>query len=131
MEFTFQGRAPGKKIGSRIAEQGVAKKMWDNFGKAMVDIISNPKGLTRGFGTSVIPFPRFLYNSIKFQLEYSPLGLVDALLSDAGRAARRGRLFNKESDKLFDYGPRTYDYSEIGKGVICLLYTSPSPRDRG
>ena len=118
MEFTFQGRAPGTKIGSRIAEQGYVKQMWDHFGKAMVDIISNPKGLTRGFGTSVIPFPRFLYNSIKFQLEYSPIGLLDALASDGIRAARRGKLLGGDSDKLFDYGPRTYDYSEIGKGAM-------------
>lgn len=121
MEFTFQGRSTGSKVGSGLAEKGVVAKGFDTFGKAMVDLIANPTGLTKGFGTSLIPFPRFLYNSLKFQLEYSPFGLLDATFSDLGRAARRGN--DGKGRKAFitgklDYGPRTYDYSAIGKGSI-------------
>lgn len=101
MEFTFQGRTARSRadnIGSRSAPKTNLMHGYDTVMKHFVKIMSNPGP------TALIPFPRFLYNALKFQLEYSPIGLFDAVGSKAFRAARG------QADK-------TYDFSAIGKGI--------------
>ncbi len=54
---------------------------WGTLGRKFTDFVTSMPG-----ATFVMPFPRFLLNSLKFQFEYSPLGMLK-LLSPAERAA--------------------------------------------
>ncbi|MFH1624478.1 MAG: hypothetical protein ABID54_04895 [Pseudomonadota bacterium] len=54
---------------------------WGSIGRKFTDFVTSLPG-----ATFVMPFPRFLINSLKFQFEYSPLGILK-LLSPAERAA--------------------------------------------
>ena len=52
----------------------------------------------------------------------------------ADRDIMLGPLFKKiweNGDQPYDYYLNQEDYDENDKYVVCLLYTSPSPRDRG
>ena len=101
MEFTFQGRtARGKQdtLGTRLRPKTNLMHGYDTLMRHFVKIMSNPGP------TALIPFPRFLYNAIKFQIEHSPIGLMDALGSRAYRKLR-----GRSND--------VYDFSDIGKGI--------------
>ncbi len=54
---------------------------WGTIGRKFTDFVTSMPG-----ATFIMPFPRFLLNSLKFQFEYSPLGILK-LLSPAERAA--------------------------------------------
>jgi hypothetical protein len=54
---------------------------YGTIGKKFVDFVTSMPG-----ATFILPFPRFMINSLKFNFEYSPLGLLK-LLSPAERAA--------------------------------------------
>ncbi len=104
LDFTFQGQVGAR--GSASEAIGPAKGIFDYFAKPIVKLLSTPV-----LGTAAIPFPRFLYNALKFQIEYSPLGLADALFSKANKA----RLYKAADQNT----KKTYqDYSDLGKGVV-------------
>ncbi len=54
---------------------------WGTIGRKFTDFVTSMPG-----ATLVMPFPRFLLNSLKFQFEYSPLGALK-LLSSSERVA--------------------------------------------
>jgi len=104
LDFTFQGRVGSR--GSASESVGPIKATFDTIAKPLVDALSTP-----AIGTGFVAFPRFLYNSLKFQIEYSPIGLGDALYSKIVK-----RKLYKAADKNTK---KTYqDYSDIGKGAV-------------
>ena len=79
-----------KEIPTEVIEKSVGKALemtfaespkYGTIGKKFVDFVTSMPG-----ATFIIPFPRFMINSLKFNFEYSPLGLLK-LLSPAERAA--------------------------------------------
>ena len=104
LEFTFQANVGAR--GSATYARGPIIRGYDNIMKPLVKLLSSPYG-----GTAIIPFPRFLYNAMKFQIEHSPLGYLDALMSQAGK-----RSMKKAVDKAEPLTPK--DFSRIGKATI-------------
>ena len=112
LEFTFQGEV-GAQAGTAIGKTWLING-FDKLAKPLVRAISTPV-----LGTAFVPFPRFLYNAIKFQLEYSPFGLLSALTSKKTYRA----IDNAVPDTMLSKGKKkvtnlTQDYSEIGKGIM-------------
>ena len=79
-----------KEIPKEIVEKSVGKALemtfaetprYGTIGRKFVDFVTSMPG-----ATFIIPFPRFMINSLKFNFEYSPLGLLK-LLSPAERVA--------------------------------------------
>lgn len=54
---------------------------WGTMSKKLIDAVNSVPG-----ASLAIPFPRFMYNAIKFQYEYSPIGIL-SYLSPTERAA--------------------------------------------
>ena len=65
LDFTFQGNVGVR--GTRTYAEGPIIQSFDYIAKPLVKLLSTPVA-----GTAFIPFPRFLYNALKFQIEYSP-----------------------------------------------------------
>tara|TARA_R100001082_G_scaffold59425_1_gene32968 strand:- start:26 stop:3748 length:3723 start_codon:yes stop_codon:yes gene_type:complete len=131
MEFTFQGRT-ARNIedlpGSRSRPKTKAMHAYDSFMKGFVNIV------TQYGGTPLVPFPRFLYNALKYMGEYSPIGLLDAASSTVFRKARqnfyeyKGKIDDevvgkniKNIGKSKRTSESTYDFSAIGKGLTGTL----------
>jgi hypothetical protein len=64
----------------------ISKGGFDAFAGRIVEIINNLPFLL----TNIIPFPRFLMNAIKFQYDYSPLGILSFLSKGARAELARG-----------------------------------------
>jgi hypothetical protein len=68
------------------------------WGKGFVNLVNSMRPVT----TSVLPFPRFLVNAMKFNMEYSPLGFfrpAKEILKGTGKIAEK-------------------DYSDISKAIV-------------
>ncbi len=79
-----------KDIPQEVVEKAVSKALemtfaetpkWGTIGQKFVSFVTSMPG-----ATFILPFPRFLVNSLKFNFEYSPMGLLK-LLSAKERAA--------------------------------------------
>lgn len=103
LDFTFQGNVGAR--GTKTYAEGPIIQGFDYVAKPLVKLLSTPVA-----GTAFIPFPRFLYNALKFQIEYSPFGAVDALWNKAVRE-RFGTIVDKDAAKL------PADYSRLGKSI--------------
>ena len=64
----------------------ISKGGFDAFAGRIIQIINNAPFLL----TNIIPFPRFLMNAIKFQYDYSPLGILSFLSKGARAELARG-----------------------------------------
>jgi hypothetical protein len=64
----------------------IYKGGFDAFAGRIIEIINNAPFLL----TNIIPFPRFLMNAIKFQYDYSPLGILSFLSKGARAELSRG-----------------------------------------
>ena len=64
----------------------ISKGGFDAFAGRIVEVINNLPFLL----TNIIPFPRFLMNAIKFQYDYSPLGILSFLSKGARAELARG-----------------------------------------
>jgi len=64
----------------------ISKGGFDAFAGRIIGIINNAPFLL----TNIIPFPRFLMNAIKFQYDYSPLGILSFLSKGARAELARG-----------------------------------------
>lgn len=64
----------------------ISKGGFDAFAGRIIEIINNAPFLL----TNIIPFPRFLMNAIKFQYDYSPLGILSFLSKGARAELSRG-----------------------------------------
>jgi hypothetical protein len=64
----------------------ISKGGFDAFAGRIIKVINNLPFLL----TNIIPFPRFLMNAIKFQYDYSPLGILSFLSKGARAELSRG-----------------------------------------
>lgn len=64
----------------------ISKGGFDAFAGRIIGVINNAPFLL----TNIIPFPRFLMNAIKFQYDYSPLGILSFLSKGARAELARG-----------------------------------------
>jgi len=64
----------------------ISKGGFDAFAGRIIEVINNLPFLL----TNIIPFPRFLMNAIKFQYDYSPLGILSFLSKGARAELARG-----------------------------------------
>lgn len=64
----------------------ISKGGFDAFAGRIIEVINNAPFLL----TNIIPFPRFLMNAIKFQYDYSPLGILSFLSKGARAELARG-----------------------------------------
>jgi hypothetical protein len=64
----------------------ISKGGFDAFAGRIIEVINNLPFLL----TNIIPFPRFLMNAIKFQYDYSPLGILSFLSKGARAELSRG-----------------------------------------
>jgi len=64
----------------------ISKGGFDAFAGRIIQVINNLPFLL----TNIIPFPRFLMNAIKFQYDYSPLGILSFLSKGARAELSRG-----------------------------------------
>jgi len=64
----------------------ISKGGFDAFAGRIIGVINNAPFLL----TNIIPFPRFLMNAIKFQYDYSPLGILSFLSKSARAELARG-----------------------------------------
>lgn len=64
----------------------ISKGGFDAFAGRIIGVINNAPFLL----TNIIPFPRFLMNAIKFQYDYSPLGVLSFLSKGARAELARG-----------------------------------------
>jgi hypothetical protein len=63
-----------------------SKGGFDRFAAKFIDVINSAPFLL----TNIIPFPRFLMNAVKFQYDYSPLGILSFLSKGARAELSRG-----------------------------------------
>ena len=103
LDFTFQGNVGAR--GTRTYAEGPIVQSFDYIAKPLVKLLSTPVA-----GTAFIPFPRFLYNALKFQIEYSPLGMYDAFHTKVFREQFK-TITDKEGKKL------PADYSRLGRSI--------------
>lgn len=63
-----------------------SKGGFDRFAAKFIDVVNSAPFLL----TNIIPFPRFLMNAVKFQYDYSPLGILSFLSKGARAELSRG-----------------------------------------
>jgi len=133
MEIMKQGnfnKVFGTKEGKKALDRGIEEALYFTYqaspkstvGQLLIKGANNLPFVT----TSVVPFPRFLANAMRFTYEYSPLYLANSKVR-----AELARSFRKEgvSEAGEELGIRTYHETAKGLTGLGMLYGALSFRN--
>lgn len=104
----------GSKEGSAMLDAAVEDALYTTyqkspsspFARSVIQGIHNAPFLT----TSIVPFPRFIANAMRFTYEYSPLYILSDIFG-AGAISKTARGFDR-------YGKEITNYEEIAKSLV-------------